>query len=346
METVMLNSITIRRLYDMHCHFRLPPVLESVLPFTAQYSAYGLAMPNTRPQAILRGANVVWYWRLIEEVLQHYDLSFKPLMTIEIRDDTTASMVVEAHNVGAVAGKVYPRGVTTNSDAGLVDFFAPQISETFRAMEDIGMILLLHGEHDQDRILVTKREQAFLPTLFKLAQKYPRLKIVLEHVSTEEAINAVSALGDNVAATITAHHLCLTLNDVIGSGVNPHNACMPMPKDFNDRDLLIETAVSGNPKFFLGSDTAPHERAKKECAKGACGVYSAPVLPQVLVEIFEDAGALDKLEDFTSTFAALFYELPVTNETITLVRDPWIVPEECGGVVPFKAGEFLQWQLA
>lgn len=340
--------ITLRRLDDMHCHFRIGTILAGVLPFTARYAGRGLAMPNTRPRAILTGDDIIWYrdeiQRVLDGMLNRYP--FKPLMTIEIRDNTTPEMITKARRAGAVAGKAYPLGVTTNSDEGLRDFESVGISETFRAMQDVGMLLLIHGELDLERTLVTKREEVFLPTLIKLAEKLPNLKIVLEHVSMEVAVNRVKQLGGNVAATITAHHLCLTLNDVIGYGIQPHHGCMPMPKDFDDRDALIEAATSGNSKFFLGSDTAPHPREKKECAKGACGVYTAPVLPQLLAEIFEKRGALDKLEDFTSRFGAEFYGLPLNEETITLVEKPMIVPLSIGGIVPFMAGREILWSIS
>ena len=343
----MKDRITLRRFDDMHCHFRNGSLLKEVLPFTAQYAGRGLAMPNTRPRAILTGDDLIWYLDEIRRALDEMPIRypFEPLMTIEIRDNTTLEMVTEAKRAGAVAGKVYPLGVTTNSDEGLRDFFSKSISETFQAMQDVGMLLLIHGELDQERTLVTKREEIFLPTLLTLVERFPNLKIVLEHVSTEAAVKTLEQLGENVAATITAHHLCLTLNDVIGDGIRPHHACMPMPKDFDDRDALIDAATSGSPKFFLGSDTAPHPRERKECAKGACGVFSAPVLPQVLIEIFEQAGHLDRLEDFTSRFGAEFYGLPLNERTISLNKKEWEVPEQIGGVVPFRAGTKLQWQL-
>ncbi|MBI3305774.1 dihydroorotase [Candidatus Nomurabacteria bacterium] len=343
----MQDKIILRRLDDMHCHFRLDPLLTEVLPVTAQYAGRGIAMPNTRPRAILTRNDVLWYHDEIKRVLDRTPnrFSFEPLMTIEVRDITTPRIIINAWQAGAVAGKAYPLGVTTNSNEGLRDFFSPKISETFKAMQDIGKPLLIHGELDLERTLVTKREDVFLPTLLKLAEKFPNLKIVLEHISTKKAVETVKQLGKNVAATITAHHLCLTLNDVIGYGIQPHNGCMPMPKDFDDRDALIEAATSGNPKFFLGSDTAPHSREKKECSRGACGVYSAPVLPQILAEIFEKAGHLDRLEDFTSRFGANFYDLPLNKDDITLIRKEWTVPEQIGSVVPFLAGAKLQWQL-
>ncbi len=345
----MKDRITLRRFDDMHCHFRIGPIMIDVVPFTARYAGRATVMPNTRPRAILTGADVIWYRDHLRRLLDGMALTgistLEPLMTIEIRDNTTPEMIIEAKRAGAIAGKVYPLGVTTNSGEGLRDFFSQSISETFRAMQDLGMLLLLHGEIDQDGILVTKREEAFLPILAKLVEKFPGLKIVLEHVSKKEAVRKVKEFGKNVAATITAHHLCLTLNDVIGYGIQPHNACNPMPKDFEDRDALIEAATSGDSKFFLGSDTAPHPRENKECARGACGVFTAPVLPSILAEIFEKAGRLDRLEDFTSRFGAEFYGLSPNKDSITLVRKEWTVPEQIGNVVPFRAGTKLRWQL-
>ena len=316
------------------------------LPYTTRYAGRAIAMLNMRPDAVLTEEDVIRYRDEIRRVLGTKPKdSFEPLMTVEIRDSTTPRMVIRAHRTGAVAGKVYPLGVTTNSDKGLRDFYSQKITETFRAMEDIGMLLLIHGELDQNRTLVTEREKVFLPTLLSITEQFPNLKIVLEHISTREAVESVRKLGENVAATITAHHLCLTLNDVIGDGIRPHNGCMPMPKSFDDRDALIEAAISGEKKFFLGSDTAPHTRENKECAKGACGVYTAPILPQILAEVFENANALNRLDDFTSRFGAEFYDLPLNEGTITLKKEEWIVPHQIGSVVPFCAGTALRWKL-
>ncbi|MFA6322028.1 MAG: dihydroorotase [Candidatus Buchananbacteria bacterium] len=339
--------ITLRRLFDGHCHFRLSPLLDLVLPQTARCAEFGVAMPNTRPRAILTGDDVTWYRNLIMRALDKMEnpTSFEPVMTIEVRDNTTPAMIIAAAAAGAKAAKAYVLGTTTNSDQGLRDFFSRGITNTFSAMQDYGMRLLIHGELNQSRLLVTKREQAFLPTLSQLAEKFPNLKIVLEHVSTKAAVELVKSLGPNVAATITAHHLCLTLNDVIGDGLRPHNACMPMPKDFDDRDALIEAATSGNPKFFLGSDSAPHLRENKECAHGACGCYTAPILPEVLTEIFEVAGRLENLENYWANFGLAFYDLPARMTKITMVKKIRRVPEIIDGVVPFRAGQYTFWQL-
>jgi len=343
----MNDRIILRRFDDMHCHFRTGPLLAEVLPLTAQYAGRAIAMPNTRPRAILNADDIVWYRYKIKQTLKEIpnQLSFEPLMTIEIRDHTTPHMIESAHNAGAVAGKVYPLGVTVNSNEGLREFFNERISETFQTMQDIGMLLLLHGELDQERTLVTKREQVFLPTLLALAERFPDLKIVLEHISTRVAVETVKQLGENVAATITAHHLYLTLNDVIGYGIQPHHGCMPMPKDFDDRDALVEAATSGNSKFFLGSDSAPHRREEKECAKGACGVFTAPILPSLLAEIFEKVDGFNQLRDFTSRFGREFYNLPPNKGYIILIKKEWKVPAQYGSVVPFRANTMLQWQL-
>lgn len=344
----MPKKITLRRFDDLHCHLRLNPLLSQVLPYTARYAGRAIVMPNTRPRAILTAEDVFWYRTEIENALdlmpQRPD--FQPLMTIEIRDSTTPKIIKEAHKAGAAAGKVYPLGVTTNSDEGMRNPFSRSVHETFLAMQDLGMPLLLHGEIDKERVLVTRREEEFLPILLKLMNRFRKLKIVLEHISTKRAANLVRDLGENVAATITAHHLCLTLNDVIGHGLQPHNACMPTPKDFEDRDALLEAAVSGNAKFFLGSDSAPHPKKKKECARGACGVFSAPILPCLLAGIFEKEGKLDRLEDFTSRFGAKFYGLPLNQGKITLIEKIWKVPEHCGSVIPFLAGQELSWQMS
>lgn len=349
----MADTITLHRFDDMHVHLRTDAILKTVLPFTTSYAARVIIMPNTRPRAILCADDVIWYrdaiYHAIDELFtdgvltEHPD--FEPLMTIEIRDSTTPEMVAAARRVGAVAGKVYPLGVTTNADEGLRFFFEPKILDTFRAMRDVRMPLLIHGELDRARTTVMAREEAFLPTLPRLAEAIPDLKIVLEHVSTREGVMLINGLGANVAATITAHHLRLTINDVIGDGIRPHQMCMPVPKGFDDRDALIEAATSGNPKFFLGSDSAPHVRGKKECAKGACGVFSSPTLPETLAEKFEEVGRLDRLDDFASRFGAAVYGLPRNEGVITLERRERTVPGEIGGIVPFRAGEALRWSL-
>ncbi|OGZ67556.1 MAG: hypothetical protein A3C58_02215 [Candidatus Staskawiczbacteria bacterium RIFCSPHIGHO2_02_FULL_34_10] len=341
---MLRRKITLCRFDDMHCHFRDETLLKEVLPFTAKYCGRAIAMPNTRPRAILNAKDVIWYRDKIKMVLDKIPKMsfFKPLMTIEIRDNTTPQMIVDAHRVGAVAGKIYPLGVTTNSDQGLREFFSNGIKETFRTMQDVGMICLIHGELDSPRKLFIEREEAFLPIFLQLVENFPNLKTVLEHVSTEKGINMVAQLGNNIAGSITAHHPILTLND---SRLNPNNICNPSPNRFEDRDAVLKAMTSGSPKFFLGSDSAPHLREQKECANIHCGVFTAPILPSLLCEIFEIAGCLDKLENFTSRFGAEFYRLPPNKGKIDLIKKEWTVPSQYGSVVPFMAGAKLQWQL-
>ncbi len=332
----------------MHCHFRRGDLLKEVVPWTAQYARYGIAMPNTRPQAILNVDDVINYRREIASAAALTRENFDPLMTIEIRESTTPEMLEDAFYDGAVAGKIYPAGVTTNSDEGVRNFQNPQLKAVFKKMEELKMLLLFHGEiNDIETRSVLHRYKPALEIIDAIAHEFPRLKIVLEHISTAEEVNWIlETEHDNVAATITGHHLILTLNDVIGDGMKPHNACMPMPKFHKDRERLRFAATSGNPKFFLGSDSAPHVRMMKESAKGANGVYTAPVLPSVLLKVFEELGCLDRLEDFTSTFAAKFYDLPLCNEKILFIKMSWTVPPVYGSIVPFMAGERLDWQLA
>ncbi len=343
----MDEKLVLRRFDDMHCHLRTKEILQTVLPQTIKYASRAVVMPNIRPRAVLTADDVRAYRQEIKNALQDTSekTPFQPLMTAEIRDDTTPDMIEKIFFAGAMAGKVYPLGTTTNSDQGLRDFEGRVVSETFQAMQDMGMPLCIHGEVDDQGSLVTEREKDFILTFLNLVDRYPKLKVVFEHTSTREAITAVSLAPDNVVGTITAHHLCLTLNDVIGNGIQPHNMCMPVPKTYNDRKAIIEAATNGDRKFFLGSDSAPHPRDKKEGLRGACGIYSAPVLPQVLTEVFEKAGALDKLEDFTSRFGAEFYGLPPNEGTITLEKKDWVVPGQIGGIVPFRAGQTLSWQL-
>jgi dihydroorotase len=263
-------------------------------------------------------------------------------MTFRVMPTTTPAMVKDHKRVGATAGKLYPEGVTTNSEGGVKDL--QSLYPVYKAMQEEGLVLCLHGE--VPGVFSLDRETAFLETLRTLAKDFPKLKIVLEHATTADAIDTVVKLPANVAATITAHHLRITLDDVIGDKLNPHAFCKPIAKRPLDRDALVKAATSGNPKFFLGSDSAPHPVETKECACGAAGVYTAPVLLPVLAETFEEAGHLDKLESFTSRFGAEFYGLPLNDQYIELQRESWTVENQYGGVVPFMAGHKFNWKLA
>ncbi len=338
---MVLKELFIRRPDDFHCHLRNGNMLEKVLWHTAHVFGRAIIMPNTEPP-ILTDKDIIDYRNGIEiQLEEQHCYQFAPLMTVQITESTTPKMIEEARRVGAVAGKVYPIGVTTNSGNGVRDF--EKMHKVFKKMEEVNMLLLLHGEKPD--IFCLNREKEFLNTLIGIHQKFPELKIVMEHITTKEAIDMVKKLT-NVAATITAHHLVLTLDDVVGGLLSPHNFCKPIAKYPKDRNALLEAATSGNPKFFFGSDSAPHRKDRKECSGGCAGIFSAPVAIQLLAEIFEKAGRLDKLENFVSTFGAIFYDLPLNEESITLVKKDWIVPKEYYGIVPFMAGQKLSWQVA
>lgn len=331
-------QITIRRPDDFHVHLRDGQELRAVASWTEAQFARALVMPNTK-KPILTGQDAVEYASRIKSAAPRLE----PLMTIKLVASTTAQIVQEAKAAGVVAGKFYPEGVTTNSEDGVRE--VQSLFPVFKAMEDAGMVLCLHGE--APGAFCMDREFAFLADLVLIANSFPGLRIVLEHVTTDVAVRAVRALS-NVAATITAHHLLLTLDDVVGDKLNPHHFCKPIPKRWVDREELQIAATSGDPKFFLGTDSAPHQIKAKECSSGCAGVFSAPVALQTVTEVFEQRGALDKLEAFTSINGATFYGLPLNEGTITLKRVPMKVPSSCGVPVvfsPYRAGETLPWSV-
>lgn len=329
----------LRRIDDMHVHLRQGDMLAGVLAQTVKQCARALVMPNTSP-AVLTAEDVINYRRAILDLLPA-GVDFKPLMTFKVAPSTTASQVKALKACSAVAGKLYPDGVTTNSQGGVTDF--ESLYPVYEAMQEEGLVLCLHGE--MPGAFSLDRESKFLSVLQAIAADFPALKIVLEHATTAEAIECVRSLGPNVAATLTVHHLYITLDDVIGGNLNPHVFCKPVAKRPEDRDALIAAAISGNAKFFLGSDSAPHHISAKECACGAAGVYTAPVLVPALVELFEMHGALAKLEAFTSEFGAKFYGLPLNEGLLTLEEKAWTVPDDYHGVKPFLSGLKLKWSI-
>ncbi len=331
----------IRKIDDMHVHLRQGEMLESVLPYTAMQCERALVMPNLTPP-ILSANDVINYRQQIMEVLsKSKGKFFAPLMTFKVVPSTSASEIDGLKQAGTIAGKLYPDGVTTNSDGGVSDFKA--LYPVYKAMEESGLVLCLHGE--MPHAFSLDRETEFLSILKDIAMNFPKLRIVLEHATTRDAIECVKALPKNVACTLTVHHMYLTLDDIIGDRLNPHAFCKPVAKRPTDRLAIIDAALSGNPKFFLGSDSAPHAISAKENACGAAGVYTAPVLVPALCQIFEDYGIISKLEAFTSQFAAEFYNLPLNQHSIEIAKEPWTVPETCGTVKPFLAGQTLNWQV-
>lgn len=347
----MTTTLRIRRPDDFHVHLRQGEMLRDVLPATALVFGRALVMPNTLPP-VLTGDDARRYERVIREAaLQIGATGFQPLMTIKIVAATTPEAITDAKAKGVIAGKLYPEGVTTNSEDGVKDI--GKLHPVFERMEAEGMVLCLHGE--VPGAFCMDREALFVEeTLSFLAQAYPKLRIVLEHVTTSIGVYAVKNMPDTVAATITPHHLVLTLDDVVGDKLRPHHFCKPIAKTPKDREALILAATGlARGKFFLGTDSAPHARDQKECASGCAGVFCAPVAMEVLAEVFEDYGALDQLEGFTSVFGARFYGLPLNDSHVNLVRQgdiPYRVPEyvdcgrsEQGAVAPLRGGGTLRW---
>ncbi len=329
---------------DMHCHLRTGVVLKSVVDFTSKYWGRAIIMPNTTPKAVLT-ADIASAYRNAIKIACHDN--FEPLMTIQINDKTTPAMIAEAKKAGVVAGKVYPKGVTTNSENGVIDL--KSLYPVFEAMQEQDILLLLHGEMPGENVFCLDREEIFLKELIDLNKRLCNLKIVLEHITTSAAVECIRRLGSNVAATITVHHLILTLNDVSDGKLHPHNFCMPIAKRPTDRAALIEAATSGHFRFFYGGDSAPHLEENKECSEGCAGVFNAPIALQLLAQIFEEAGKLDRLENFTSKFGAEFYGLSQNSGIINLVKKDWTVPNSypCGEskIIPFMAGQTLHWQV-
>lgn len=323
---------------DFHVHLRRGGMLHTVLPHTTGMFGRALVMPNTIP-AIVTAEDVRRYRR---EIMAASPERFIPLMTIKLLNGrTTPEVVLQAREEGAVAAKLYPVGVTTNAEDGVRD--AEALAPVFGAMESAGMVLCLHGEKPDTFCL--EREAAFLPALVAIAGAFPNLKIVLEHVTTAAAVDTVAGLTSNVAATITAHHLLLTLDDVVGGALNPHAFCKPVPKTPSDREALWRVIEDGNPKFFLGTDSAPHPISSKECPAGCAGIFAAPVAMPALVTAFDRRSLLKRLPDFAARFGADFYGLQQNEGEAVFVRRPWTVPSRYKDVVPFLAGTQIEWSF-
>lgn len=346
----MTASFSMRAPDDLHVHLRQPPMLADVLPETARCFRRALVMPNIRPAA-RDAARVRLYKSSILDAMGKLSVppGFDPVMTLNLDDRTTPDEVAAAR-LDIAAVKLYPKGMTTNSDSGVTweawkigKWPRPQLQDVFRLMEEQEVILCIHGE-SPGRFCMD-RELHFLDDVKALADRFPQLRIVLEHITTKAAVEAVEAMPKTVAATITAHHLVYTLDDVVGGSLNPHAFCKPIAKTGLDRKWLLEAATRAHPKFFFGSDSAPHLRGDKECSSGCAGVFSAPCALEVLASVFEGAGRLDKLEAFTSVNGAMFYGWPMNQDTVELSKRPMLVPEEVSGVVPFMAGKEVPWSV-
>lgn len=343
-----MNRITIIRPDDWHLHLRDAEHMRAVLPDTARRFARAIVMPNLKPP-VTTTAHALQYRDSIRAALPS-GAAFEPLMTLYLTDNTRPAEIEKAKRSGAVHGvKYYPAGATTNSDSGVTSL--EKCRGALEAMEACGMPLLLHGEVTDITVDVFDRERVFLErVLTPLVERHARLRVVLEHITTREAARFVAAAPPRVAATITAHHLLINRNALFTGGIRPHHYCLPVAKREEHRQALVEAAVSGIPKFFLGTDSAPHARHTKETDCGCAGIYTAHAGIELYAEAFDAAGALDRLQGFASHFGPDFYGLPRNIETITLERSEWRVPGDLAygqdRLVPFRAGGKLMWNLA
>ena len=343
-----MDRLTLKRPDDWHLHLRDGNAMASVLADSARRFARAIVMPNLQPPVRTTQQALDYRERILGALPD--GAGFEPLMTLYLTDDTPPEEIARAKLSGRVFGvKLYPAGATTNSESGVTRL--SRCFHTLEKMEELGLPLLVHGESADPHIDVFDREQIFIEeVLGPTVARFSNLKVVLEHITTREAVQYVEVTGDNVAATITAHHLLLNRNALFMGGIRPHHYCLPVLKREEHRDALVAAAVSGNPKFFLGTDSAPHARSAKESGCGCAGIYTAHAAIELYAVAFEEAGALDRLEGFASEFGPRFYGLPANRDSITLVREEWTVPEKLpfGGeeLVPLRAGETLPWKLA
>jgi dihydroorotase len=343
-----MNRLTITRPDDWHLHLRDGDVLASVLPDTARRFARAIVMPNLKPPVVTTGQALAYRDRILAALPA--GSSFEPLMTLYLTEATPPAEIAQARATGLVhAVKYYPAGATTNAASGVTD--PRRCYPVFEEMQRQGMPLLLHGESIDPSVDVFDREAVFIErTLAPLVRDFPELRVVLEHITTSAAVEFVAEASPNVAATITVHHLLLNRNAMFQGGMRPHYYCLPVLKRETHRRALVVAATGGNPKFFLGTDSAPHARHAKESGCGCAGIYTAHAAIELYAEVFEAAQALDRLEAFASFHGPDFYGLPRNRGMLTLEKVPWVVPEEVSfGAqpgVPLRAGETLSWRLA
>jgi dihydroorotase len=343
-----MTTITLTRPDDWHVHLRDGAALASALKDTARQFARAVVMPNLKPPVTTVAAAAAYRERILASLPE--GSRFEPLMTLYLTDNTPGREIVKAKQSGLVyAVKYYPTGATTNSDSGVTDL--RKCDAALAALAETGMPLLVHGEVTDNNVDVFDREQVFIERILApLLASYPRLRVVLEHITTSQAVDFVARAGPNVAATITAHHLLLNRNALFqGNLIRPHHFCLPVLKREEHRRALVSAATSGNPQFLLGTDSAPHARNAKEQACGCAGIYTAHSAIEFYAEVFDAAGALDKLEGFASFHGADFYHLPRNRDTLTLRRSAWQVPTELpyagGTLVPLRAGETVAWTI-
>jgi len=347
MSALPVQAVSIHRPDDWHVHLRDGAALEAVANFTARRFGRAIVMPNLKPPITTTALATAYRERILAALPQ--DSHFEPLLTLYLTEATAPEEIDRASRCGFIHGvKLYPAGATTHSDAGVADI--AKVFGVLARMEELGMPLLVHGESPQADVDVFDKEAHFIDAVLQpLLQRFPRLAVVFEHITTQRAVDFVTQARARVAATITPQHLLHNRNAIFAGGIRPHYYCLPILKRERDREALVAAATSGNPRFFLGTDSAPHERSAKQSACGCAGMFTAHAAIELYAEIFESAGKLDRLEGFASHFGADFYGLPRHEDTITLIKEPWIAPSSYpfagGTVVPYRAGETISWRL-
>ncbi|MEL6139228.1 MAG: dihydroorotase [Cyanobacteria bacterium J06628_6] len=342
-----MQKLTLTRPDDWHLHLRDGAALKAVLPHTVRQFARAIVMPNLKPPVRSVAEATAYRDRIIAAIPD--GKQFEPLMTLYLTDNTRPEEIIAAKDAGFVkAVKYYPAGATTNSEFGVTDI--RKCDRTFEAMQQVNMPLLLHGEVTDPAVDVFDREKVFIERqLIPLRSRFPQLRMVLEHITTSDAAEFVLT-NNNIAATITPQHLLFNRNRLFQGGISPHFYCLPILKRERHRQALVKAATSGNSKFFLGTDSAPHSRDSKESACGCAGCFSALHAMELYAEVFESAGVLDKLEAFASFYGPDFYQLPRNTEQITLTKTTWRIPEEVpfpeSGLVPLRAGNEMAWKMA
>jgi dihydroorotase len=339
---VTLQSLTIRRPDDWHVHLRDGEMLKLVVPYTARQFARAIVMPNLTPPVTSVEAAAAYRDRIMAAA----GPGFTPLMTCYLTDDVDPDELARGYGEGVwIAAKLYPAGATTNSASGVTDI--RNLTSALARMQEIGMVLCIHGEVTDPDIDVFDREAVFIDRILgPLVRDFPALKIVLEHITTRQAAEFIAGASANIGATITPQHLMLNRNALFQGGLRPHAYCLPVVKREEHRLAVRKAAVSGSPKFFLGTDSAPHAREAKESGCGCAGIFNAPYALESYVRVFDESDALDKLEAFASEHGPRFYGLPLNEGTVTLERAEHQVPETIEGLVPFHAGEMLGWRFA
>lgn len=339
------STITLLRPDDWHLHLRDGEALKSTVPDAAKTFGRAIIMPNLVPPVMTAEQALDYKARIQAQCPENAD--FEPLMVIYLTDNTTPEQIAEAKKAGVVACKLYPAGATTNSASGVTDL--TKVYPALEAMQEHDIRFLMHGEVTDKDIDIFDREKAFIDrTLVNLESQFPELKMVLEHITTKDAAEFVASASDHVAATITPHHLLFNRNHMLAGGIRPHYYCLPILKRNIHQEALIQAATSGSPKFFLGTDSAPHTKDKKEAACGCAGAYTAYHGIELYAQAFDNANALDKLENFASCFGPDFYGLPRNTDTITLSKTDWQVPDTLplgdDVLAPLLAGETIHWK--